>query len=496
MAAEKSNRKKRMSCEEIMQLLEAYRKNECLWNYSNIFYKNKQKRIGALEWVREAIGAESVDEVKRRWKVIRDTYNIEKNKINASKKSGAGAADIYHTKLSWYKTANEFLAKCDARESYNNIEDNLAVSETVPVALVENRGPIGYESLSSSESVEDPADQIRQYEEEYASMFENGENSRSYADRNQKLAQTARDHAPVTAPSKKVQKRKGPTLQSSAKGKKSHEEALSPHIQNALSKLDTIRSSVAPTAATVQDEFYYFTQNLAAQLRKLPRLTALILQEELQRLVSQESIKYESIMAQKNENVAARSINRQATPHSPACFGSTQVSIGGTERILNGDLGRSESSTISPNSSSPTDDVNFVSPLVEITENPPLVIEEPIIDGSENAGAEDLATQVGLDMEMNRTVLQVTSQATDTITQRSVPYHQHFSVPIYFQGSNQGSNDHVQNQLHDYYKIDQPIILSQITDSGFSQLSGERNENSQVEDKLVQIVQASFGNEL
>lgn len=121
MAAEKSNRKKRMSCEEIMQLLEAYRKNECLWNYSNIFYKNKQKRIGALEWVREAIGAESVDEVKRRWKVIRDTYNIEKNKINASKKSGAGAADIYHTKLSWYKTANEFLAKCDARESYNNI---------------------------------------------------------------------------------------------------------------------------------------------------------------------------------------------------------------------------------------------------------------------------------------------------------------------------------------------------------------------------------------
>lgn len=114
-------RKKRMSSDEIVHLLGLYREHELLWNYSHELYKNKQKRLAALETIRAAMDLESVDEVKRRIKVVRDTYNIEKNKMSSSKKSGAGTADVYHTRLSWYKTAHEFLSVCEARESYSNI---------------------------------------------------------------------------------------------------------------------------------------------------------------------------------------------------------------------------------------------------------------------------------------------------------------------------------------------------------------------------------------
>lgn len=136
-----------------------------------------------------------------------------------------------------------------------------------------------YDSLSSSESVVDPADPIKQYEEVYIQGFEkNEQNSHPSSKRKRKsTATTAIGTTPIAAPSN-----------------------VPPHMRSALNTLDIIRSS---EAQPIQDEFQYFGLNLAAQLRELPKLRALILQDKLQKIISQERIDYETSRITQNMSV-------------------------------------------------------------------------------------------------------------------------------------------------------------------------------------------------
>lgn len=251
-----------MTYHEIVTLLKLYRKNELLWNHKHSLYSNKQKRLEALEAIRVRIDEKSIDEVRRRLKVIRDTYNIEKNRINGSKKSGVAT---YHTKLPWYKTADEFLSRCEPRKSPNTTDNkpicNLKLEPEVILELESTNYQPSYETSSPAESMADPGDSLEQYQEYYKKQFETTG------------ASIVASEGPEPAiPSTKIQ-------------------TVAPQFRPKLNNLDYMQSSaVQPNI----DEFQYFGLHLVAQLRELPKLRALILQEKLQRIVSQERIEYES----------------------------------------------------------------------------------------------------------------------------------------------------------------------------------------------------------
>ncbi|XP_065095697.1 uncharacterized protein LOC135717509 [Ochlerotatus camptorhynchus] len=98
---------RRMSDMETIRLVKLYRANQCLWNHSHVHYKLKNRRIEAYENLMVEMDMESVDEVKRKLKSIRDTYTGEKHKMLKSNYS-------YKTKLVWYPILDEFISKCDS----------------------------------------------------------------------------------------------------------------------------------------------------------------------------------------------------------------------------------------------------------------------------------------------------------------------------------------------------------------------------------------------
>lgn len=59
---------------------------------------------------------------KKKIKSLRDTYRKELHKVQKSKKSGAGADEVYKPKLMWYSAAEVFWhgAVC-GRESSSNL---------------------------------------------------------------------------------------------------------------------------------------------------------------------------------------------------------------------------------------------------------------------------------------------------------------------------------------------------------------------------------------
>nr|XP_029732001.1 uncharacterized protein LOC115268113 [Aedes albopictus] len=466
-------RKKRMSSDEIVHLLGLYREHELLWNYSHELYKNKQKRLAALETIRAAMDLESVDEVKRRIKVVRDTYNIEKKQMSSSKKSGAGTADVYHTRLSWYKTAHEFLSVCEARESYSNIPEKSTCKQSkksVEDLLIEPevRDYQLYQSISSSESGDDPADLLKRYEEEY---------NKEYGSEEHSPVQTAgqKRKSPVASSSftrslATPKKRKRRSALSSVKPKATSDENVPPHITSALNKLDNIRASVSPP---IQDEFQYFGLNLAAQLRDMPKLRALVLQDKLQRMVALERIEYES----------SRQKQRMTASNEPADRASSMESPSFTRRD---DYHREPPVTPPPNPQSPTADspreVAFQNPYDEMLFIGPGELTNEQVDTVAEEEGNTLASNDPSTSQMNDADPEI------RVSTPIVPYYQNISVPIYLQQINA---DQI-NQAPEYYKFDQPIIISELVDSGFGE--SQPSSGTQAGDKLSQLIQSSFGN--
>ncbi|XP_058445150.1 uncharacterized protein LOC131426433 [Malaya genurostris] len=85
---------------------------------------------------------------------------------------------------------------------------------------------------------------------------------------------------------------------------RTHQENVPNHIQSAIIKLEEIRK-----ASTVSDEFHHFGQTIAFQLRNMPKLNAYVLQDRIQRIVSEERIKYERERANCESSLLSQSIS-------------------------------------------------------------------------------------------------------------------------------------------------------------------------------------------
>lgn len=122
-----------MSKQFITEFIALYRSYPCLWKvksseYSDRDQKNKayEDMIVKLKQVDESATRESV---KKKIDSMRGCFRKELKKVKASKKSGAGADEVYKPHL-WYYDQLLFLADQEApRESVSNIEDDTSHSQ-------------------------------------------------------------------------------------------------------------------------------------------------------------------------------------------------------------------------------------------------------------------------------------------------------------------------------------------------------------------------------
>ncbi|CAJ0924845.1 unnamed protein product [Ranitomeya imitator] len=93
--------------EFVRALIDMYRSLPCLWKIKSADYSNRNMKRAAYEKLvalhKEHHPTESVDEtiVRKKIQALRTVYKKELNKVEKSKKSGAGADDVYVPKL-WY----------------------------------------------------------------------------------------------------------------------------------------------------------------------------------------------------------------------------------------------------------------------------------------------------------------------------------------------------------------------------------------------------------
>lgn len=117
-----------MNRKTLEEFIDIYQTEECLWKVKCKEYHNRDKRNAAygklIEKLRETTPDADRDMVVKKINNLRTTYRKELKKVQASKKSGAGAYDVYVPKL-WYFENLAFLHDQETpREGLTNIEEN------------------------------------------------------------------------------------------------------------------------------------------------------------------------------------------------------------------------------------------------------------------------------------------------------------------------------------------------------------------------------------
>ncbi|KAJ8941991.1 hypothetical protein NQ314_010216 [Rhamnusium bicolor] len=92
-----------------------YRSHECLWNTRSPLYKNNIALNNDYEALLNDMNDPSLTLkiIKTKIKNLRSVYHSEIKKINSSKRSGAGAEDVYKPPMSWFTEMVSFMADTD-----------------------------------------------------------------------------------------------------------------------------------------------------------------------------------------------------------------------------------------------------------------------------------------------------------------------------------------------------------------------------------------------
>lgn len=94
----------KLSEQQTLKFVTLYRQHRCLWDRTHKFYTVKRMRNDALNKIIVDFGMPgmSIEEVKKKIKNLRSTYNLELDKIDAC--SGG-----YTPKLVWYNEMDAFI---------------------------------------------------------------------------------------------------------------------------------------------------------------------------------------------------------------------------------------------------------------------------------------------------------------------------------------------------------------------------------------------------
>lgn len=126
-------KKEHWSRQDILILIESYRKYPCLWNVKSKLYKDRDKRAAALSSISEELKrngvSATINEIKRKLDGIRCQYRREKNKMRKSKKSGTGTEDLYIPTL-WFFDLLFFLNDAEEGRASTSTMDEISGAST------------------------------------------------------------------------------------------------------------------------------------------------------------------------------------------------------------------------------------------------------------------------------------------------------------------------------------------------------------------------------
>ncbi|XP_053615852.1 uncharacterized protein LOC128678380 [Plodia interpunctella] len=240
--------------EKTTQFIHLYRQHECLWNPSSPLYKNKVARDYAYNKIQEAFKL-PVQEIKNKIKSLRSTYHQELKKVDNSKSTGNGSSELYKPNLAWFKEM-EFLN--DTFEHRRSIQIELQLQPSLQTTV--KIEPPESSSETCNSTVEPP---------QSTSQHTSVSPQQSFTQTN-----VTRNDPPTTSAS---------STKKTVQNKRKHDKN---QTLSTLQRLEKI--SAAINTRPKEDEFYYFGQNVAAQLRSLPLHDALDLQSKIQMLISTE----------------------------------------------------------------------------------------------------------------------------------------------------------------------------------------------------------------
>ena len=116
---------KTWSHEETLALIAIWENYELLYNVKHQDYSNKVKKINALKSMQDDLketGIEvSVDDIQSKMHSLRVYFSSQRSKYEASKKSGAGADQIYKIKWPFYESLSYLHDNLIPRNTFSNI---------------------------------------------------------------------------------------------------------------------------------------------------------------------------------------------------------------------------------------------------------------------------------------------------------------------------------------------------------------------------------------
>lgn len=127
-----------LSRKSLLEFLEVWQNEPCLWQVDSEDFHNKDKRSIAYEKLinklKEEVNDATLEHVKRKISSLKTAYRRETKKIQDSKRSGVGVEDIYVPKI-WYYSHLSFLSTAD-RNAYEEGHSTLNIStESIDVAV-------------------------------------------------------------------------------------------------------------------------------------------------------------------------------------------------------------------------------------------------------------------------------------------------------------------------------------------------------------------------
>ncbi|XP_046403076.1 uncharacterized protein LOC124168791 isoform X2 [Ischnura elegans] len=223
----------------ISLFLQVYEPYAALWNVKHKDYCNKSLRDTLFQQLmsdlekHKLLGSMDMKQVKAKIKALKDVYRGELAKIEKSRKSGCGTDDLYVPKLQWFNEASYWSEVLATRSSTSNLDLN--------------------QSENSEQGVEEETD-----------PDEPGIPENTPAKNN--ITKSSPIMKPPEPPKKKLKK---------------SVDVADKEISQAIQKLDEIANKT-----TVDKPYDEFGKYVAAELRQLPTRAAIILQQEIQKCIT------------------------------------------------------------------------------------------------------------------------------------------------------------------------------------------------------------------
>ncbi|XP_055627901.1 uncharacterized protein LOC129769571 [Toxorhynchites rutilus septentrionalis] len=241
----------------MIPFLRAYRRQECLWNNKMSGYTKPILREKGYSLMVEELNLPhlTVADIKAKIKGVRTRYVAELTKVRSSENTD----DVYEPRLFWFKEANAFLRNVSISKSYSS---KIPDSPNACTNTIDFRQGIKEEPIL-------PAENGQFYPANFRKSYLNDTDE-------QVLMPRKRPAPPMIHFPKKVK--------------------------------DTSNDQKG-----LQNEFDVFCDSLAIQLKKMPLSRALICQEKLQQVMTQERL-----------SQLANTSNRPSSCSSPASFFSQE----------------------------------------------------------------------------------------------------------------------------------------------------------------------------